>query len=241
LEIEPTDNAVKLSLDGLVDCGATSDFIDSEYVKASGIPVCRLLQPIPVFNVEGSPNEAGFIRDVATLVLRYKGHSERVQLAVTGLGKQKLILGYSWLWKHNPEINWDTWEVKMSRCPSGCTTCVDKARAEHKQAKTIARIVRQLRAGLVPTICAIDTDNRLGKDDDDKFGEDLPELLLDDLDDSDDKDNPLKDGDRVFYTQFSPPEDIRATSTISQRLSASGKATSGRPLSGRTGAFLNPW
>jgi hypothetical protein len=87
LEIELTDNAVKLSLDGLVNCGATSDFIDSEYVKASGIPVRWLSQPIPVFNVDSSPNEAGFIRDVATLVLRYKGHSERVQLTVTGLSK----------------------------------------------------------------------------------------------------------------------------------------------------------
>ena len=52
-----------------------------------------------------------------------KGHSERVQLAVTGLGKQKLILEYSWLQKRNPEINWETKEVKMSCCPSGCTTC----------------------------------------------------------------------------------------------------------------------
>jgi hypothetical protein len=76
LEIESVDNAVKLSLDGLVDCGVTSDFIDSEYVKVSGIPVRQLSQPIPVFNVDSSPNEAGFIRDVATLVLRYKGHSE---------------------------------------------------------------------------------------------------------------------------------------------------------------------
>jgi hypothetical protein len=213
-----TDNTVKLSLDGLIDCRATSDFIDSEYVKASGIPVRRLSQPIPVFNVDGSPNEAGFIRDVTTLVLRYKGHSEQVQLAVTGLGKQKLILGYSWLWKHNPEINWDTREVKMSRCPSGCMTCIEEARAESKHAKTIARIVRQLRARPIPTICTIDTDDRLGKDDDDEFREDLPELLLDDSDDSDDEDDPLEDRDRVFYTQFSPLEDIRATSTVSQRL-----------------------
>ena len=76
LETESTDNAVKLSLDGLVDCGATSNFIDFEYIKVSGILVRQLSQPIPVFNVDGSPNEAGFIRDVATLVLRYKGHSK---------------------------------------------------------------------------------------------------------------------------------------------------------------------
>ncbi|KAJ7203998.1 hypothetical protein B0H12DRAFT_978639, partial [Mycena haematopus] len=59
LEIESTDSAVKLSLDGLVDCGATSEFIDSEYVAAQQFPVRRLSQPIPVFNVDGTPNEAG--------------------------------------------------------------------------------------------------------------------------------------------------------------------------------------
>ena len=41
--------------------------------------------------------EAGAIREIADLVVWYKGHSERVQLAVTSLGKQKLILGFSWL------------------------------------------------------------------------------------------------------------------------------------------------
>src|SRR5262249_33110442 len=64
LELRSTENAVKLSVDGLVDCGATSDFIDSEYVAAVGLPLRRLTQPIPVFNVDGTPNEAGAIREV---------------------------------------------------------------------------------------------------------------------------------------------------------------------------------
>jgi len=51
------------------------------------------------------------------VILRYKDHSERVQFAVTGLGKQDAILGYTWLKDHNPEVDWITKEVKMSRCP----------------------------------------------------------------------------------------------------------------------------
>ena len=66
------------------------------------------MQPIPVFNVNGSPNEAGSICEVVDLVLDYKGHSECTQLAITQLGKQDLILGFSWLCKHNPEVNWET-------------------------------------------------------------------------------------------------------------------------------------
>ena len=127
---------------------------------------------IPVYNVDGTPNEAGAIRDVADIVLRYRGHSERVQLAVTRLGKQKLILGYSWLRKHNPEIDWDTQEVKMSRCPAACTTCRDEVRAERRVAKAAARILRSIRSDPFPVIRAVDTDDDPGNSDD---PEELPE------------------------------------------------------------------
>jgi hypothetical protein len=31
-----------------------------------------------------------------------------------------MILGLSWLHKHNPEVNWETGQVMMSRCPLSC-------------------------------------------------------------------------------------------------------------------------
>jgi hypothetical protein len=61
---------------------------------------------VPVFNVDGTPNDSGSITEVVDLVLRYKNHSERTLFAVTSIGKQHLILGHSWLRKHNPEIDW---------------------------------------------------------------------------------------------------------------------------------------
>ncbi|EGO00939.1 hypothetical protein SERLA73DRAFT_71906 [Serpula lacrymans var. lacrymans S7.3] len=35
-------------------------------------------------------------------------------------GKINLILGWTWLFKHNPEINWQTGVVTLSRCPQEC-------------------------------------------------------------------------------------------------------------------------
>jgi len=49
---------------------------------------------IPVFNIDGSPNEAGQISEVVDVVLRYKTYSKRMLLTVSRLGKQNLILGY---------------------------------------------------------------------------------------------------------------------------------------------------
>jgi len=57
---------------------------------------------------------------VIDVVLPYKTHSERMLLAVSGLGKQSLILGYDWLKDHNPKIDWEKGEVEMTCCPLHC-------------------------------------------------------------------------------------------------------------------------
>jgi predicted aspartyl protease len=106
VEIESTDTAVKRCTQALIDCGATGCFIDIEWAKLNNVPAHPLTKPIPVYNVDGTANDAGAITDIADVILRYENHSERTQLAVTRLGKQSLILGYNWLHNHNPEINW---------------------------------------------------------------------------------------------------------------------------------------
>jgi len=75
---------------------------------------------IPVFNIDSSPNETGQISEVVDVVLRYKTHSERMLLAVSGLGKQSLILSYDWLKGRNPKIDWEKGEVEMTYCPLRC-------------------------------------------------------------------------------------------------------------------------
>jgi len=41
-------------------------------------------------------------------------------LAISGLGKQSLILGYNWLKDHNPKIDWEKEKVEMTHCPLWC-------------------------------------------------------------------------------------------------------------------------
>ena len=49
---------------------------------------------------------------------------------ICDLGKVNLIIGYTWLKKHNPEIDWNTGEIEFTRCPSEC----NMARPEKKKA-----------------------------------------------------------------------------------------------------------
>jgi hypothetical protein len=123
VEIESTDTAVKRCTQALIDCSTMGCFMDVEWAKLNNIPTHPLTKPIPVYNVDGTANNTGAITDIADVILCYEYHSEHTQLAVTHLGKQILILGYNWLQNHNPEINWQTKDIKMSHCPLQCSTC----------------------------------------------------------------------------------------------------------------------
>jgi len=111
IEVSTTDTSEVHSVKVLLDSGAMGNFIDRDFVCTKDINTRSISYPILVYNVDGSPNKAGQISEVVDVVLRYKIHSERMLLAVSSLGKQNMILGYTWLKDHNPEVNWQTGEV----------------------------------------------------------------------------------------------------------------------------------
>ena len=73
-----------------------------------------------MFNVDGTKNSARNIMHLADIIIDYQGHHEKVTAEVTDLGKNQVILGYTWLKKHNPDIDWTNREVKMTHCPCSC-------------------------------------------------------------------------------------------------------------------------
>jgi hypothetical protein len=77
---------------------------------------------------------------------------KRTQLAVTRLGKQSLILGYNWLRNHDPEINWQTKDVKMSCCPLQCSTCRVEDKWEAKIRNSMTSQINTCQAGAFPTM-----------------------------------------------------------------------------------------
>jgi len=140
IEISTTDTSKVHSVKMLLDSGAISNFIDKNYVCMKGISTQSISHPILVYNVDGSLNKAGQISEVVDIVLCYKIHSERTFLAIFSLRKQSMILGYTWLKNHNPEIDWQTREVQMNRCPPRCKGCcvIQKEQASQKKLETRA-------------------------------------------------------------------------------------------------------
>src|SRR6202020_1616013 len=74
----------------------------------------------------------------------------RAVFAVIGLGSQDMILGFPWLKEHNPEIDWATGEVKMSRCPQRCLHCRKEARVERKKRTAERARTQRCRARGIP-------------------------------------------------------------------------------------------
>ena len=95
VEIGTIDTSKLHSVKALLNCRATGSLIDRDFVRSQEMNTQTLSRNIPVFNVDSSPNEAGQISKIVDVVLRYKTYSERMLLAVSGLGKQSLILGYN--------------------------------------------------------------------------------------------------------------------------------------------------
>jgi hypothetical protein len=134
----------------LIDCGATGCFIDIEWAKLNNVPMHPLTKLIPVYNADSTANDAGMITDIADIILRYENHLEHTQLAVTRLGKQSLILEYNWLHNHNPEINWQTKDIKMSHCPVQCSTCRVEDKCDVKIQKLTTSQINACRSGAFP-------------------------------------------------------------------------------------------
>ena len=53
-------------------------------------------------------------------------HQEVVTFYVSDLGHDDLILGYTWLRKHNPKVDWQTQAVQFTDCPLFCSLSVNK-------------------------------------------------------------------------------------------------------------------
>jgi hypothetical protein len=207
--IQASDANMEISTSALLDCGATGMFMDSEYVKANKLPTRTLSRPIPVYNVDGTANEAGAIREIVDVTLRYRDHSERAQFAITSLGKESVLLGYTWLQEHNPEVNWQTKEVKMSRCPTRCRTCLAEAKCERREKAAEARRIRTCRDGPMHSVSE-DFDS-------------LPDIPGEEGEETAEEDSPIEgdepqEGERIFMTWIYPEEHIRASATTSQRL-----------------------
>src|SRR5467141_3246635 len=109
-----------LLINALIDSGATSQFINIDYVRSKNLCTQCLPRAIPVYNINGTLNDAGYITEVIDLMVQYGDHLEQATFHIMGIGRTTIILGHMWLVEHNPKIGWSTGKVSMTRFPVAC-------------------------------------------------------------------------------------------------------------------------
>ena len=104
----------------LLDSGVTELVMSEEFARRHKFRRTKLERLVYVRNMDSTLNYAGPIVDIVEVEIFFKGYKERTSIDVIGDQRWSVILGMLWLRCHNPEIDWKTGEVKMTRCPEEC-------------------------------------------------------------------------------------------------------------------------
>ena len=107
-------------VDMLLDSGATELVISDEFTRKHRFRRTKLERLIYVRNIDGTFNYVGPIVDTVKVEIFFKGYKERVLIDFIEGQEWEVILGMPWLAHHNPEIDWRTGEVQITRCLEEC-------------------------------------------------------------------------------------------------------------------------
>jgi len=118
--LERIDTQEGITVKALLDSSTTGLVMSSEFIRKQGFKLKKIERPIYVRNVDRMMNKEGPIKNTVDVNIYYKGHRKRIEIDVIEGQKWNIILGMLWLAHHNPEINWKTGEVKITRCSEEC-------------------------------------------------------------------------------------------------------------------------
>jgi len=120
-------------------------FMDRKMAAKHGFRLQKLKRPVRVKNVDRMYNSGGAITHKVEVIVYYKSHVERIRIDVCDLGRTEVILGMPWLVAHNPEINWETGEVNMTRYPPLCGGIKIKKKKKERISQMVTYLICDLR------------------------------------------------------------------------------------------------
>ena len=95
--LERIDMQERITVEALLDSGATGLVMSSEFARKQGFKLKKLERPINMRNVDGSLNKEGSIENTVEINIYYQEHRERTEIDVIGGQKWTVILGMPWL------------------------------------------------------------------------------------------------------------------------------------------------
>ena len=80
--LERVDTQKEITVEALLDSGATRLVISSEFARKQDFKLKKLERPMNVRNVDGSLNKEGSIEHMVEVNIYFKGHRKRTEIDV---------------------------------------------------------------------------------------------------------------------------------------------------------------
>jgi hypothetical protein len=123
LTMKGTNNLnIKLFTHLLIDSGATRNFVNSETIFKLGVPVESLERPMQVTLIDGKDSSEGSIRHFIRVKLEFDNNVEQEEIFfLTKIdANHPWILGYEWLKRRNPLIDWTQPSIQFNHGKENC-------------------------------------------------------------------------------------------------------------------------
>ena len=97
----------KLKTLALLDSEAFAYFLNEEFAKCHKICLVQKSKPVHVEVIDGQPLSSGSVTyELEPIEMTFKDHSSYIIFNIIKTPSNLIILGFSWLEKHNPSIDW---------------------------------------------------------------------------------------------------------------------------------------
>ena len=114
-----------------IDSGSDASIMDEELMLQLGIDRVPLSRPVPASALDGHLLGTVTHQTVPVHMLLSGKHHETIQFHVLRSPHIPLILGYPWLRRHNPNIDWETGAI-LGWSPSCHQICLKQAAAPQR-------------------------------------------------------------------------------------------------------------
>jgi len=112
----------QITINGMIDSGATEDFIDKGFCSKYNIRTTQAKTIREVYLADGRPSAMGPITHTAKVPMDIGSHRELAIFQVAKLPNHEVILGMPWLKQHSPRIDWGQGKItfESERCTTWC-------------------------------------------------------------------------------------------------------------------------
>jgi len=111
-----------VTINAMIDSGATDDFIDREVCNKHGMKMIKAKSPSEIYLAGRKPSAMGPVTHMTKLPMFNSGHRELATFHVANLQNHEVILGMPWLREHNPTLDWNAKRIRLNseRCTTWC-------------------------------------------------------------------------------------------------------------------------